>query len=374
MEIKTRLDACRTRIRSIRIGRVWDKVKALVGKLYSFSWRTAVLIIALGALGVFYRDIRWTVKRNFTEIHSYDNYLGNHVKVRKFANSTCYTYDYVKDERLSPRLRWVSTMPERDSLTVFCDKKGKRGFLNVNTGLIEIEGQYERAWHFSEGLAAVAGKDNMIGFINHDNEVVIPMEFERVPGNEYIFRNGYCVIQDKETGLWGAIDTTGAWKVRPEYGCFRQLYGTDGYSIVYKGAFEGLLDPSMNFIFEPVYDDISLDAPARTAYLRKGSVKQHVSFEGEVLEPFVIDSTEPLMFAYGQDEEGAILYRQHPSLVSFSIGPDNCGVLDSRTGEVVVPAIYDCVSMISEYLIGADIYHGSEKIIYTTDGIRVNRP
>lgn len=374
MDIKTKLDACRTRIRSIRLGNLWDKGKTLIGKLFSFSWRAALLMLTFSAVCIFWTDLKWEIGRRTCEIICYSNYFNNNIKVKKFANGTAYTYDYVRDKRLSPKLKWISTMPERDSLTVFCDKKGLRGFINVNTGLIEIEGQYECAWHFSEGLAAVVGKEDKVGFINHDNELVIPMEFDRVAGNEYIFRNGYCVIQDKESRKWGVIDTKGEWKLRPEFDYISQSFCSDGYAIVHKGPFEGVLDEYMNFIFEPVYDDVSMYAPEGTAYLRKGGVKQLVAFDGEVLEPFVVDSTEPMMYPYGKDEEGKTMYRQHPSLVSFSVGPDNCGVMDSRTGKVLIPAVYDYVSMISEHLIGADLYSGREKIIFTATGKRTNLP
>lgn len=360
-----------TKVRSIRLGSVWDWIRSLFVKLYSISWRTGLFLFVFSALCFVYSEIKWQVARTYREVYSYQNYLGKHIKVKKFANGTCYTYDYVKDKRISPRLRWVSTMPERDSLTVFCDKNGRRGFLNANTGKIMIEGQYERAWHFSEGLAAVQGKDGRIGFINHENELVIPMEIDYVFGNEYIFRNGYCLIQDKESRLWGVIDREGEWKHRPELDGIYRSYGGDGCWIVEKGAFEGLLDLEMNYIFEPVYDNVELSSIDGTAYLRKGAVKQHVAFNGDVLEPFVIDRTEPLMYPVGQDSEGATLYEQHPTIVEFSIDDYNQGVMDSRTGEIIVPAIYDCISMISRDLIGADISRGIEKVIYTTDGRKV---
>ena len=76
----------------------------------------------------------------------------------------------------TPRLDWVADAPERDTLTVF-SRKGKRGFLNVNDGRIVIEAQYDKAWVFSEGLAAVV-KDKKIGFVNARNEVVLPFRYD----------------------------------------------------------------------------------------------------------------------------------------------------------------------------------------------------
>lgn len=39
---------------------------------------------------------------------------------------------------------------------------------------VVIDGQYKRAWHFSEGLAAVVADNGKVGFVNYDNEMVIP--------------------------------------------------------------------------------------------------------------------------------------------------------------------------------------------------------
>lgn len=57
-----------------------------------------------------------------------------------------------------------------------------------------IEGQYNHAWHFSEGLAAVVADNGMIGFINHDNEMVIPAIYDYVVDYDYLFEDGVCVI------------------------------------------------------------------------------------------------------------------------------------------------------------------------------------
>ena len=42
--------------------------------------------------------------------------------------------------------------------------------------------QYKHAWHFSEGLAAVVTDNGKVGFINYDNEMVIPAVYEFVMG------------------------------------------------------------------------------------------------------------------------------------------------------------------------------------------------
>ena len=103
-----------------------------------------------------------------------DRTLSKDVVVRAYKNNTVRIWNKSSKEYTTKKLRWVSSDPcEGDSLTVFCDKDGKRGYLNVKTGEIVIPAQYSKAWNFSEGLAAVLGGDDRIGFIDKDNRLVI---------------------------------------------------------------------------------------------------------------------------------------------------------------------------------------------------------
>ena len=113
-------------------------------------------------------------KNHYCRYEWSDRTLSKDVVVRAYKNNTVRIWNKASKEYTTKKLRWVSGDPcERDSLTVFCDKEGKRGYVNVNTGEIVIPAQYSKAWNFSEGLAAVLGGDDCIGFIDKDNRLVI---------------------------------------------------------------------------------------------------------------------------------------------------------------------------------------------------------
>ena len=63
-----------------------------------------------------------------------------------------------------------------ESRVVYVDTAYNRGYLNVVTGEIDIKAEYDYAWLFPEGVAAVV-KDNKIGFIDKENNVVIPFQY-----------------------------------------------------------------------------------------------------------------------------------------------------------------------------------------------------
>lgn len=94
---------------------------------------------------------------------------------------------------------------------------GKMGFYDA-TRLEKItEAQFDYAWRFSEGLAAVA-QDDKVGFINEQGEMVIPCQYyyDDADYSEYYFESdGRCTVyiinpeNDYDEVLWGVIDTQG---------------------------------------------------------------------------------------------------------------------------------------------------------------------
>ncbi|MCQ2334970.1 MAG: WG repeat-containing protein [Paludibacteraceae bacterium] len=146
---------------------------------------------------------------------------------------------------------WVQT--GRDSLAVFSQDK-KRGYFNVNTGEIIIEPTYKHAWVFSEGLAGVV-KDDMIGFINPQGEVVIDFRFP-YRGNSltsFVFHDGRCVVADANQKI-GAIDTLGNWIVQPNYD---HVILTKDYAVVsVTGEFNKQLSYDGRVILDCVIDNI----------------------------------------------------------------------------------------------------------------------
>ena len=52
----------------------------------------------------------------------------------------------------------------------------------------------------SEGVAAVMGDNGKIGFINHDNQLILGYEIPYEPEFDYVFKDGYCVVTHWDTG------------------------------------------------------------------------------------------------------------------------------------------------------------------------------
>lgn len=94
-----------------------------------------------------------------------------------------------------------------------------------------------------------------------------------------------------------------------------------------------------------------------------------VSFDGEVILSFVIDQTWPLKYMVKYHDDMADEYELHPYLVEVMIDYNCHGVMDSRSGKMVIPAIYSDITMISKNMIMAEVDVDEENnVIFTEDG------
>lgn len=371
MEKKSRLRKFLTKVGSVRLSQIWDKLR----KPFNFCWKTGLAIFAIVFVVQLGEDLVRSCKYRLglTYYSWRDESLGEKTEIRYFSNNQCAVYNKITDKRVSPKVRWISSVPERDSLTVFCDKEGRRGYLNVNTGEIVIDGQYKHAWHFSEGLGAVVADNGKVGFVNYDNEFVIPAEYDYVADYDYIFIDGVCILPDDSTGRYGVIDTLGNIRLPMEYSGIYKSYDDDTWYL-HKDGKCGLADAGMNIIFEPVYDNISVRSAERDAYLTRDGIKQLISFEGEVILPFVIDEAWPLEYRVASDDDEGNSYVMHPYLVEVMVDYNCRGVMDSRTGKMLIPAVYTEIDLIAKDLIMAEVDGNEENnVIFDTSGRMVRQ-
>ena|GEM_PF-6807072 len=271
--------------------------------------------------------------------------------------------DLSSGRNLSPRFRWVVTPEKRsgDSIAVFCTRNGKRGYLDINSGKTTLRAKYSKAFIFSDSLAAVVGKDRKVGFIRPDGTFAIEPKFPFIEGHDYVFKNGYCWIMTPED-LYGVIDKSGEWVLEPRFN-YVSDYATNAF-VVGENCKFGLLDQDLNWIYEPVHEDIRIaDEDKKTVFVTDGGIKKLMTYDGTVLEPFIVDSAGAL---YPEtDSEGDY----SPARFNWFLSGEGMGVMDALTGKMIIPPLYDDVEMISENLFfcSFDHYYGPG-VIYDCNG------
>ena len=303
----------------------------------------------------------------------WDRKLSENVTLRSFSDNKWRVYNKQTGEYTTEKINWVSEAPETDSLAVYA-LPGKRGYININTGRIIIDAEandYRKAWVFSDGLAAVM-KDGKIGFINDQNNVVIPFQFDYTDKCSmydfgYVFHNGYCAMTDANGNL-GLIDKNGNWVVEPEYDEIWAPHKS-GYRVIVKDSKHGILDSTGTIIYPAEYGYISI---IPNGFLLTKSGKQwQVDFEGNTVQPFMFDNTYYLNYPIGYNECGEIKYA-FADFVKYEVM--NCyGIMNRITGEPITTAIYSDINMLSKDLFEVQEYDSYDWYLIDTKGNVVSK-
>lgn len=326
--------------------------------LKSVLWSVAVVVLIVGVLiiraYIQSQNVFWT-----------DDRLSENVSVRWYYKKHEYRlYNYGEKKIVTKSLDRVVKPAEGDSLTVFF-RHGLRGYLNANTGRVVIPEQYHRAWVFSEGLAAVVDESGKVGFINKDNDVVLPFvyPYNRKTSVDYLFHDGLCTMVD-EQGMCGLIDAEGGWIINPTYDyIWAPLFGK--YRIAKQNGKFGVLDKDLKPLFPMIYDNVEFAGVQESdgVFIVKEGIKQQVAFDGSIIQPFVVDGVAPLHFQQRiapivvSDDYDSSIKTEATTLsdyMSYWVG-NHCGVLNAKTGMVVIPAVYNDVDMISPTLFEAEL-------------------
>lgn len=332
--------------------------------------KVSVTVAFVGFIGLmayaFYdcRYGRWSWK---------DKSLSDNVMMHGFQDYKFRVYNCSTGKYTTRKVNWASPALQNDSLSVYA-VKGKRGYINVNTGEIAIDARandYTKAWVFSEGLAAVM-KDGKVGFINPSNEIVIPFQYAGSPKSDlcdfgYIFYNGYSIMSDRD-GDFGIIDRNGRWVMEPEY---QKIWkpGDKGHRVVLKDGRYGLLDSDCNFVYPVEYS--SIDLVSDGFVLGRDGKKWQVDFEGEVTKPFIFDSTFYLNYPVGYDEYGDIRY-EFADYLKYKVG-DLYGIMDRHNGLPVTSALYLDVNMLSKELFEVQDPYSEDWYLLDADGNMISK-
>lgn len=298
----------------------------------------------------------------------WDRRISDNVTLHSFSYNKWRVYNNRIKEYTTKKINWLSKASDSDSLAVYA-LSDKRGYINVNTGRIVIDAEtndYSKAWVFSESLAAVM-KDGKIGFINTNNEIVIPFLFDytdkcRMWEFGYVFHNGYCAMPNAEGDL-GLIDKNGNWVIEPKYD---EIWAPhkNGYRVIVKDNKYGVLDSNCDVVYPAEYGYISIISDGFV--LTKGGRQWQVDFEGNTVLPFMFDATYNLNYPIGYNECGDIQYA-FADFVKYEV-MNSYGIMNRITGEPITPAIYADINMLSKELFEVQEYDNYDWYLLNTKG------
>ena len=357
----------------IALGRlIWRKIRNRWKKSAKWIRRTIVVSFALIALGFVALVAYALYDDNYGRYWYHDEELSEDVVVYYFSDDKYRVYNNSTNKYTTPRIDWVVDATKGDSLGVYAID-GRRGFINVKNGEIIIDAKannYEKAWVFSEGLAAVV-KDGKIGFINKSNELVIPFQFDyssnRWGDTGYLFHDGYCIMTNKD-GKFGLIDISGNWVVEPEYDELWNAHKT-GNRIVVNDGKHGVLDSCGNVVYPAEY--FCIDIWEDGFVLTKDGRKWQEDYEGNIVNPFVIDGVNGYMkYPVSYSNENGVEYALSDYAEYFV--NRNSGIMNRITGRPITPALFEDVNMISDKLFEVQDAETYDWYIIDVNGNKVN--
>ncbi|MTK53104.1 WG repeat-containing protein [Paludibacter sp.] len=252
---------------------------------------------------------------------------------------------------ITSKFDWIATPGKQDTLIVFC-KNSKRGFIDAYSGQMAINAKYERAWNFSEGLAAVV-MNGQLGFVNEEGQLFIPCKFhytdEKAKLADYVFTEGSCTVMDSK-GKFGLINKKGVWILSPKYDFINKPIL--GYRIVKMNNLYGLLNSKLQLVLPVTYNHIEIEKSG--IKLAKDGGQQLIAFDMKtVLKPFVYDSIASLQYGSGRNDSTGTEIMINTNCFAYNIFT-KWGLM-KRDGTVVTKAIYDEIDGLGQNLFSCTI-------------------
>lgn len=286
-----------------------------------------VTAIVLGKVGLKVLQQRLPVK---------EEYFGPDCRIVYFPDGRMRLYNTEFNWYTTSKLNWIASPHYADTLSVFSEN-GRRGYLNMENGRVQIEPKYSLAWHFSEGLAAVVYQGRL-GFIDRNGKTRIPFRFyspypiKNSP--DLLFKGGYCIMRDT-CGRYGLIDHNGNWAIQPIYEYINNP--VLGYRIVRSNRKYGLLDAELNELLPCAYDYIAILKNGLQVF--KDGVQQLISHDTKrVIKPFVYDMVVPIQYDSGElDKDGNPIIKPTACL-AYNVY-SKWGLM-RKDGKVLTKAIY----------------------------------
>lgn len=292
-------------------------------------------------------------------------FISRYIYFHDHQNRNGYVYNILTGEKTLRHVTWIAKPLGNDSLVCFSNGK-KRGYLNMFTGKVVIEPEYDRAWVFSDGLACVED-GGFLKFIDGTGKTVIDKKMAYIPGMEgYVFHGGYCVVDSDDGERCGLMDKTGKIVLPLEYSRIKPTSDLEHW-VLRKGNEMAVLDkdlkPVIPFTECAIYvGDGTIDMTMPDHTIRK------YDMEGNLINDFYVSCVRTLEYEKEEilyrktktyedtDEEstGDIIEPYHPlataRLRAYGAGDSHEGLM-TADGHVVTKPLYEDITAI-----GYDLY------------------
>lgn len=333
----------------------------------------AIMLFALIALSIVcaYEYIKnkdsTSEAENEAQETSDERYISRNIYFHNSSVGMSYIYDNHTGEKLIQDVGLVAKPFDGDSLICFSQGE-KRGYFNAYTGKIVIRPYYDKAWIFSDSLAAVQ-KGNDIFFIDHHGKRAFKKSFEFSNNADgYCFHNGYCIMAVGDCHF-GVINKKGEWAIPPIYVDLKR--GVNDYWIVKNKDGYGLMKGFRKMILPCKYIYMDID-DSGILIQNKDCSMQRLNFDLTVKDKFVCDEIEPLLYRTTKLNKKGTHIMAVASCNRYSVGghTSSYGLIDYNGKPLTKPIFSDIIAINKNVFLCSENNNG---ILLNNHGEKINK-
>lgn len=207
-----------------------------------------------------------------------------------------YLIDKNTGKKVLKGVKWIARSQDGDTLVCFSNGS-KRGYFDMKNGSVVIKPEYDHAWIFSEGLAAVE-ENGTIKFIDGTGKVVIDNGMAHDYSTDaYVFHNGYLVMHTKDD-KYGMMDKTGKIILEVEYDYINNA-SKEGFLAARKDGQTTVYDTDMNVVIPDIDGCVFFTAETIDVTMDDHTMRKY-DYAGNLINDFYISGTHNL--TYDTDE------------------------------------------------------------------------
>lgn len=328
------------------------KCNGLAKRIFRLStkWKVViVLLILVGTFAVGYYSvffIGYVYEQITSDKYFVSEEMVNGYEIRIYDDESSSIAKTGKLRAIVKDIEWVNG-DISDSLWVVA-KDNRRAYFNTNTGQLTSPFIYQKAWRYSEGVAAVLDEDNRLRFIDPQGNPIFKRSFHFNQQRDfyYQFHEGMCRMIDT-TGKVGLIDKLGNWVVEPRYDSAAFVSGSgDGYWSLMRGDSVMVIDSMAHILIDltpgqqlKLTDDGNLEVWQR---FYPGRLYDK---SGNLLSSQTYWKIEKITYYEDGNEIST-------DVLAYFTGYDQCGLM-SLNGKILTAAQYDEIEAVDKKLFRA---------------------
>lgn len=332
-----------------------------VAILFKYSWKLTRLVIIIGVVALI---VAMCVSRSTYHKISSRYYVYKYDEVDRYR-----VKDMWKNKWTTGYLASVGREFGCDSLVRISKKNifgnnERYGYLDVRTGAVTIEPQFQYAGEFSEGLAPIRNLGE-VGFIDTTGKLAVSVKGTIRNLSSAKMSNGCAIVDIGGNNTYGILSHNGEWLLEPIYNHIEKCY-EDCYIVKNEWCEYGVWSQEIGWIFELEYDFIEEGMADLSFVVTKDGARREIDCNGKVVIPFVYDSSDILSYLVAGRPEAEYITSEYAVFYVDKMA----GLFEVSTGKVLIPAKYDGIDMLSKGVFEVD--NGGYKFLVDKKGNAIN--